>query len=120
MLADHPSGLMSATLMKANMNFNSILQHMFPRARNNDPITSVEASDKVDFSGEHYDIILECLKKYGPLGKDGIALRTFLEGSQVARRLSEMARLDFIELTGNYVKSNSNRNEREWRIKEKK
>jgi hypothetical protein len=101
------------------MNLNSILKRMFPRARKEDPITSVEAADKVDFSGEHYDIILECLTKYGPLGKDGIALRTFLDGNQVARRLSEMARLDLIELTGNYVKSNANRGEREWRIKEK-
>ena len=92
---------------------------MFPRARNNDPITSVEASDKIDFAGEHYDIILGCLTKYGPLGKDGIALRTFLDGNQVARRLSEMSKLGFIELTGETVKSNSNRKEREWRLKEK-
>jgi len=92
---------------------------MFPRARKEDPITSVEASDKVDFAGEHYDIILGCLTKYGPLGKDGIALRTFLDGNQVARRLSEMSKLGFIELTGETVKSNSNRKEREWRLKEK-
>jgi transcription initiation factor IIE alpha subunit len=105
--------------MKANMNFNLILQHMFPRARNNDPITSYEASDKVDFAGEHFDIILGCLTKHGPLGKDGIASRTNLDGNQVARRLSEMMRLDFIELTGNTVKSACNRNEREWRLKEK-
>jgi hypothetical protein len=106
--------------MKENMNLNLILKRMFPRARKEDPITSVEASDKVDFSGEHYDIILECLAKYGPLGKDGIAFRTFLDGNQVARRLSEMGKLHLIELTGNYVKSNANRDEREWRIKEKK
>ena len=92
---------------------------MFPRARNEDPITSVEASDKVDFSVEHYDIILECLIKYGPLGKDGIASRTRLDGNQVARRLSEMAKLDFIETTGQTVKSNAGRSEREWRLKEK-
>jgi len=105
--------------MKENMNLNSILKRMFPRARKEDPITSVEASDKVDFSGEHYDIILECLKKYGPLGKDGIASRSNLDGNQVARRLSEMGKLHLIELTGNYVKSNANRDEREWRLKEK-
>jgi hypothetical protein len=101
------------------MNFNQILQHMFPRARKEDPITSVEATDKIDFAGEHYDIILGCLTKYGPLGKDGIALRTNLDGNQVARRLSEMSTLGFIELTGETVKSNSNRKEREWRLKEK-
>jgi hypothetical protein len=105
--------------MKVNMNFNQILQHMFPRARNTDPITSYEAADKVDFSGEHYDIILGCLTKYGPLGKDGIAARSNLDGNQVARRLSEMMKLGFIELTGETVKSACNRNEREWRLKEK-
>ena len=117
MLTDHPSGLMSATLMKANMNFNSILQHMFPRARNDDPITSYEASDKVGFAGDHFEIILDCLTKHGPLGKDGIANKTNLDGNQIARRLSEMKKLNFIELTGNTVKSNSNRNEREWQLK---
>ena len=101
------------------MNFNQILQHMFPRFRNEDPITSVEASDKVTFSGEHYDIILGCLTKYGPQGKDGIANKTRLESSQVARRLSEMEKLDFIETTGQTVKSNAGRSEREWRLKEK-
>ena len=101
------------------MNFNQILQHMFPRFRNEDPITSVEASDKVTFSGEHYDIILGCLTRYGPQGKDGIANKTRLESSQVARRLSEMEKLDFIETTGQTVKSNAGRSEREWRLKEK-
>jgi predicted ArsR family transcriptional regulator len=100
------------------MNLNSILKTMFPRARNEDPITSVEASDKVDFSIEHYDIILECLAKYGPLGKDGIANKTHLDGNQVARRLSEMMKLHFIETTGQTVKSNAGRSEREWRLKE--
>lgn len=92
---------------------------MFPRARNEDPITSVEASDKATFAGEHYDIILDCLTKYGSLGKDGIASRTRLDGNQVARRLSEMQKLDFIEPTGQTVKSNAGRSEREWRLKEK-
>jgi transcription initiation factor IIE alpha subunit len=101
------------------MNFNQVLQHMFARARNTDPMTSVEASDKVDFAGDHIQIILECLAKHGPLGKDGIATKTNLGGNQVARRLSEMSKLNFIELTGETVKSNSNRNEREWRLKEK-
>jgi len=101
------------------MNFNQILQHMFPRARTTDPLTSIEATDQVDFSVEHYDIILECLIKYGPLGKDGIASRTRLDGNQVARRLSEMAKLHFIETTGQTVKSNAGRSEREWQIKEK-
>jgi transcription initiation factor IIE alpha subunit len=102
------------------MAFNSLLKSMFSRARNSDPITSVEASDKVDFAGDHIQTILECLAQHGPLGKDGIATRTKLDGNQVARRLSEMSKLNFIELTGETVKSNSNRNERQWRIKEMK
>jgi len=101
------------------MNFNQILQHMFPRSRNEDPITSYEAADAATFAGEHYDIILGCLTKYGPQGKDGIANKTNLDGNQVARRLSEMAKLDFIETTGQTVKSNAGRSEREWQLKEK-
>ncbi len=101
------------------MNLNTILNRLFPRTRNNDPETSFEASDKVDFAGEHYDIILGCLTKYGPLGKDGIAARTNLDGGQIARRLPEMAQLDFVETTGQTVKSNAGRSEREWRIKER-
>ena len=93
---------------------------LFPRVREQDPITSYEASDKVDFAGEHYDIILAALAAYGPLGKDGIANRTKLEGNQVARRLSEMQKLHFIEPTGQTVKSNAGRSEREWQLKEQK
>jgi transcription initiation factor IIE alpha subunit len=105
--------------MKLSDIFGGHPLNLFPRVRKDDPITSYEASDKVNFSGEHYDIILDCLTKHGPLGKDGIATRTFLDGNQVARRLSEMSKLNFIELTGETVKSNSNRKEREWRLKEK-
>ena len=101
------------------MNLNTILNRLFPRTRDNDPITSFEASDAVTFAGEHYDIILGCLTKYGPQGKDGIANRTNLDGNQVARRLNEMAKLDFIETTGQTVKSNAGRSEREWQLKEK-
>ena len=100
------------------MNFNQILQHMFPRSRNEDPITSYEAADTVTFSGEHYDIILGCLTRYGPQSKDGIANKTNLDGNQVARRLSEMEKLKFIETTGQTVKSNAGRSECEWRLKE--
>jgi predicted ArsR family transcriptional regulator len=91
---------------------------LFPRVRENDLITSYEASDKVDFAGQHYEIILDCLKKHGPLGKDGIANRTNLEGNQIARRLSEMQKLHFIEPTGQTVTSNAGRSEREWKLKE--
>jgi len=104
--------------MKLSDFFGGHPLRLFPRVREDDPITSYEASDQVDFAGEHYDIILGALTAYGPLGKDGIANRTKLESNQVARRLSEMQKLHFIEPTGQTVKSNAGRSEREWRLKE--
>jgi len=89
---------------------------LFPRVRKEDPITSFEAADSIkEVSAKHYKIILECLQSNGALGKDGIALITGLESNQVARRLNEMKVLGLIQLTGNKVKSNSGRNEREWK-----
>jgi predicted transcriptional regulator len=89
----------------------------FPRVRTNDPMTSFEAAEAIKpVASEHHIIIFECLKKYGALGKDGIAALTNLDGNQVARRLKEMKVIGLIEPTGNTVKSNSGRNEREWSI----
>jgi len=89
----------------------------FPRVRANDPMTSFEAAEAIKpVVSEHHRIIFECLEKYGALGKDGIAARTNLDGNQVARRLNEMKIIGLIYLTGNTVKSNSGRNEREWSI----
>lgn len=90
----------------------------FPRVRSSDPITSFEAADSIkEVAGQHHDRILKCLAEYGALGKDGIASLTNLDSNQVARRLNEMKIRDLIELTGKTVKSNSGRNEREWKIK---
>ena len=87
----------------------------FPRVRANDPLTSFEAADSIkEVVGQHHQLILDCLQRYGALGKDGIAAFTNLDGNQVARRLKEMKVLGLIQLTGNTVKSNSGRNEREW------
>ena len=89
----------------------------FPRVRANDPITSFEAAEAIKpVASEHHRIIFECLEKHGALGKDGISARTNLDGNQVARRLNEMKIIGLIYLTGNTVKSNSGRNEREWSI----
>jgi len=89
----------------------------FPRVRNEDPITSYEAADSIkDVAAGQYQIILDCLAEHGPLAKDGIANRSKLDGAQISRRLGEMQKLGFIKLTGNTVKSNSGRNEREWTI----
>ena len=88
----------------------------FPRVRANDPLTSFEAAESIKESvSQHHQEILNCLITHGPLGKDGIAARTNLDGNQVARRLNEMKILGLIQLTGNTVKSNSGRNEREWK-----
>jgi len=87
----------------------------FPRVRTTDPTTSFEAAEAIKpIAPQHFQIILECLQTYGPLGKDGISAMTDLDGNQVARRLNEMNVLGLIHLTGKTVKSNSGRNEREW------
>jgi predicted transcriptional regulator len=90
---------------------------LFPRVRADDPITSFEAADSVkDMTAKHWNVICECLKEHGPLGKDGIARLTGLDGNQVARRMNEMKVMNMVFLTGKTVKSNSNRNEREWTV----
>jgi predicted transcriptional regulator len=100
------------------MNYKNIFNKMFPefpRVRANDPVTSFEAAESIkDSVSEHHQIILDCLIKHGALGKDGIAARTNLDGNQVARRMNEMRVLGLVMLTGNTVKSNTGRNEREW------
>ena len=97
--------------------FSSNPLDLFPRVRKDDPITSFEAADSIKKSvPEHYKIIVDCLKEHGPLGKDGIAAKTSLDGNQIARRLKEMKVLGLISLTGKTVKSNSGRNEREWTV----
>ena len=100
------------------MNYKQIFNKMFPefpRVRANDPVTSFQAAESIkDSVSEHHQIILDCLIKHGALGKDGIAARTNLDGNQVARRMNEMRVLGLVMLTGNTVKSNTGRNEREW------
>lgn len=87
----------------------------FPRARIEDPETSHLAAQSAEaFASKHYNIILETLQTYGPLGKDGIASRGNIDKSQVSRRLSEMQQMGLIRLTGKTVASSSGRSEREW------
>lgn len=90
----------------------------FIRVRATDAITSFKAADSIkDVAKMHQEVIVACLHRFGPLGKDGIAKHTGLESNQVARRMNELQKLDLIELTGKEVKSNSGRAEREWRFK---
>lgn len=89
---------------------------IFNRVRNSDPITSFEAADAAkDLASKHLQIIVDCLKAHGALGKDGIAQHTNLDRNQVSRRLNELEKMNLIQLTGQTVKSASGRNEREWR-----
>ena len=91
---------------------------LHPRVRNTDPLTSWQAAGSAkDLANRHARLIVDCLTKYGAMGKDGIATQTGLDSNQVARRLKELEEDGEISLTGQVVKSKSGRAEREWRIK---
>jgi hypothetical protein len=94
------------------MNTTSI----FKRARSLDPVTSHAAAEQFKSGDLHFKLIVHCLERFGPLGKDGIAYLIGLDSNQVARRLPEMARLGMVELTGHTTKSRSGRAEREWQF----
>lgn len=97
--------------------FKEFFDIKFPRVRATDPIESFEAADSIkEVSAKHHKIILECLEQHGPLGKDGISRLTGLESNQVARRMNELKVMNMVLLTGNTVKSNSGRKEREWTV----
>ena len=88
---------------------------LFKRARSTDPVTSFEAAEQVK-PEKHFQIILECLRKYGPLGKDGISQLTGLESVAISRRLPELQTMGLVKLTGKTIKSSKGRNEREWSV----
>ena len=86
-------------------------------SRAKDPITSFKAAVQTsDLMKEHEEVIIACLRRFGPLGKDGIARHSGLSGNQVARRLKKLQTEGFIDLTGNEVLSDSKRKEREWKF----
>jgi DNA-binding Lrp family transcriptional regulator len=61
------------------------------RARGLDPLTSHAAADQsIDLAKQHFEKIVECLRRFGPMGKDGIAELVGLDGNQVARRMKEL------------------------------
>jgi predicted transcriptional regulator len=95
----------------------SFLPHPRKLARRTDPSTSHVAATQVDqFATRHYGEILSALQTFGPKGKDGIALLTGLDSSQVSRRMPELAKLGLVRLTGQLTKSKSGRAEREWQF----
>lgn len=84
-------------------------------SRSTDPQTSKDAAAQAGALRErHHSIIEQCLRTHGPLGKDGIAARTRLDGVAVCRRLGELQALGLIRLTGKTVPSTAGRAEREW------
>lgn len=85
------------------------------RARSSDPITSFMAADNAP-ANKHAIAILQCFAKHGPLGKDGIAKLTGLDGVQISRRLPELQKEGLVLPTGKTVKSKSGNQEREWRL----
>ena len=64
----------------------------------------------------HHGTIVQCLRDYGSLGKDGIARRTGLLVNQCSRALPVLERAGLVEQTGRTVLSDSRRHEREWRV----
>lgn len=85
-------------------------------ARHSDHITShIAAAQAFDFVKQHHCKILCCLYCHGPLGKDGIAAKTGLNGVAVARRMKELEREGLAKPTGDTVPSNSGRPERLWK-----
>jgi hypothetical protein len=83
-----------------------------PLARNTDPFTSHLAAKAMNPSA-HYALIINALK-ISAAGKTLIAKRSGLDHNQVSRRLNELEKQGIIGLTGKTVKSDTNRQEREW------
>ena len=81
-------------------------------ARNSDPYTSHLAAQAMNPSA-HYVLIIDALK-VSEAGKTLIAKRAGLDHNQVSRRLNELEKQGIIGLTGKTVKSDTNRQEREW------
>jgi len=71
----------------------------FPRVRNTDPDTSHAAADQAaDLATKHHGIILQALEQPGTIYD--IASRTDLDHNAVARRMSELERLDLAYTEG--------------------
>jgi len=86
---------------------------LFAAARRSDPATSHAAAKTAPVS-EHQRLIIDALGQ-GHAGASGIAARCGLNGHQVNKRLTELARTGRIVETGRVVTSSSGRGEREWR-----
>ena len=93
-----------------------MIHAMLPLARGNDPITSFQAADSAKyFIRTHECHILCALRVYGASGVDKIAAHTHLEPHAVGKRMTALHKRGEVALTGRTVKSDSGRNQREWR-----
>ena len=71
----------------------------FPRVRNTDPDTSHAAADQAtDLATKHHGIIIAALEQPGTIYD--IAARTDLDHNAVARRMSELERMDLVYTDG--------------------
>lgn len=87
-----------------------------PLARGNDPLASFQAADSAhDFIGTHERQIVYTLRMHGASGVDRIALLTDLEAHAIGKRMTALHKRGDVALTGRTVKSDSGRNQREWR-----
>ena len=88
-----------------------------PLARSNDPITSFEAAESVcSFIDSHESRIILHLSRNGPMGVDFIAAHADIDPHAVGKRMKALQERGVVELTGRTVKSDSGRNQREWRL----
>jgi hypothetical protein len=89
---------------------------MLPLARGNDPLTSFQAADSAKaFIRTHERRIINALLGSGPLGVDAIACYSDLDAHAVGKRMTALHKRGEVALTGRTVKSDSGRNQREWR-----
>lgn len=93
-----------------------MIHTMLPLARGNDPLTSFQAADSAkSFIRTHESQIVTMLSRYGQMGVDRIALFTGLDAHAVGKRMTALHKRGEVELTGRTVKSDSGRNQREWK-----
>ena len=86
-------------------------------ARSSDPITSFMAADSAQaFIASHEIRILLHLHRHGPMGVDSISDWAGLEAHAVGKRMAALAARGAVRLTGNTVRSNSGRQQREWEV----
>lgn len=87
------------------------------RARRADPTTSHEAAARVhEFAGNHCDMVLKALKKFGKAGAEQIAGATRLDAYSVRKRLADLEHEGLAAPTPEKRQTVSGRHERVWTV----